>query len=318
MVSDERALATSAVEARRCRARPPRSPHAGSPPSASWRDFFDAAAALLDAASIDRALTRLPRTALRRAARRRDAAADARRRRSSLCSTTRAHPSTPSQARIAALRRQRPDAFEPADDSPGPPTTGGDSRRRRARVHHGGRPRRRAARVPARSARAHRRGRGERRRSTTPRRMPVPSRPRTSSTTSSPPPRRQASPRPVGPRVARDAEPARSGSKPPTLERWRTLVAGFLRASPRGPAHRRRRHRRPRACGRAPIPLDPDWPAHAARASSASPCAGGCSIADGTEPVWTAGIRARARDRRRRRRPRTFPPRSTGSTCRPT
>lgn len=34
-------------------------------PSSSWHDFFDAAAGLLDAASIDRALTRLPRMALR-------------------------------------------------------------------------------------------------------------------------------------------------------------------------------------------------------------------------------------------------------------
>src|SRR6478609_8887033 len=33
-------------------------------PSTSWHDFFDAAAGLLDAASVDRALVRLPRLAL--------------------------------------------------------------------------------------------------------------------------------------------------------------------------------------------------------------------------------------------------------------
>lgn len=63
MVSDERALATwlagrddeglaSTLAAR------------GVPASVGWHDFFDAAEALLDAASVDRALTRLPRTAL--------------------------------------------------------------------------------------------------------------------------------------------------------------------------------------------------------------------------------------------------------------
>jgi hypothetical protein len=63
MVSDERALATrlaSTDDAALARTFEGRSVSA----SAGWRDFFDAAAALLDAASIERALTRLPRTAL--------------------------------------------------------------------------------------------------------------------------------------------------------------------------------------------------------------------------------------------------------------
>lgn len=63
MVSDERALATwlagrddhelAATLAARA-----------VPASAPWHDFFDASEALLDAASVDRALSRLPRTAL--------------------------------------------------------------------------------------------------------------------------------------------------------------------------------------------------------------------------------------------------------------
>ena len=60
MVSDERALATWLAErndvelARTFAGR-------GVPASAVWHDFFDAAEGLLDAASLDRALTRLPR-----------------------------------------------------------------------------------------------------------------------------------------------------------------------------------------------------------------------------------------------------------------
>ena len=60
MVSDERALATWLAErddvdlARTLAGR-------GITPSIGWHDFFDAAEGLLDAASLDRALSRLPR-----------------------------------------------------------------------------------------------------------------------------------------------------------------------------------------------------------------------------------------------------------------
>ena len=63
MVSDERVLASWLAErddlelARLFADR-------GVTPSAGWHDFFDAAAGLLDAASLDRALTRLPRAEL--------------------------------------------------------------------------------------------------------------------------------------------------------------------------------------------------------------------------------------------------------------
>jgi hypothetical protein len=63
MVSDERALAVrlastdDGVLARTFAER-------GVSPAASWHDFFDAAAGLLDPASVERAVNRLPRTAL--------------------------------------------------------------------------------------------------------------------------------------------------------------------------------------------------------------------------------------------------------------
>ncbi|GAA1679967.1 helicase-associated domain-containing protein [Microbacterium lacus] len=63
MVSDERALAgrlASADDDALARVFEAR----GVAPTAPWHDFFDAAAALLDAASVERALVRLPRNAL--------------------------------------------------------------------------------------------------------------------------------------------------------------------------------------------------------------------------------------------------------------
>src|SRR5690349_5466140 len=63
MTTDERSLATwlaSRDDAELAETFAQRSVGA----SASWHDFFDAAAGLLDAASVDRALTRLPRPAL--------------------------------------------------------------------------------------------------------------------------------------------------------------------------------------------------------------------------------------------------------------
>ncbi|HWL77784.1 helicase-associated domain-containing protein [Microbacterium sp.] len=64
MLSDERALATrlaSLDDARLAGTLAAR----GISPSVSWQGFFDAAAALLDPASVDRALMRLPRETLR-------------------------------------------------------------------------------------------------------------------------------------------------------------------------------------------------------------------------------------------------------------
>ena len=143
MASDERALATRLAGsdddalARLFAAR-------GVSPAAGWRDFFDAAAGLLDAASIDRALSHLPRTALA-------ALADSSSRPPGTAGATSAEPPpetagahraqpTPGTAgapaavielaladddaqpfaivveRVAALAEGRPDAFTPLDD----------------------------------------------------------------------------------------------------------------------------------------------------------------------------------------------------------
>jgi hypothetical protein len=64
MIPDARALATT-LAARDDAALAETFAARGVSPAAAWDDFFDAAEALLDAASIDRALLRLDRTALR-------------------------------------------------------------------------------------------------------------------------------------------------------------------------------------------------------------------------------------------------------------
>jgi hypothetical protein len=63
VVSDERALATW-LQGRDDAALAATFTVRGISPAATWSDFFDAADALLDAASVDRALARLPRRAL--------------------------------------------------------------------------------------------------------------------------------------------------------------------------------------------------------------------------------------------------------------
>lgn len=114
MVSDERALATwlaerddetlAAVFAAR-----------GVPPTASWHDCFDAAAALLDAASVDRALTHLPRPALI-ALSEADAAAQVPVQFALVDEAGRALPTV--AARVADLAALHPDAFVAAPPAP--------------------------------------------------------------------------------------------------------------------------------------------------------------------------------------------------------
>lgn len=90
----------------------------GVSPSATWRDLFDAAEGLLDAASVDRALIRLPRAELASltAATRADAADGpelAALRDAGLVRGDGA-PYRAVAARAAALRAEHPDAFAPA------------------------------------------------------------------------------------------------------------------------------------------------------------------------------------------------------------
>ncbi|GAA2983587.1 hypothetical protein JOD63_000662 [Microbacterium terrae] len=117
MVSDERALATwlaarddvslaSVLAAR------------GIPASTGWQDFFDAAEALLDPASIDRALLRLPRRALAALTHAPSAAAL-----EQLAFLTAAgKPYAAVIAQVDALRAEHPSAFEP-DPHDAPRTT---------------------------------------------------------------------------------------------------------------------------------------------------------------------------------------------------
>jgi hypothetical protein len=129
MVSDERALATrlaSADDDALARTFAER----GVSQAASWHDFFDAAAALLDPASIDRAITRLPRTTL--------AALAAARDRGPVDGATAAvlqplalagDDGTPYAAvvgRMRALAAQHPEAF--VAESPAPPVARADER----------------------------------------------------------------------------------------------------------------------------------------------------------------------------------------------
>ncbi|BDV31294.1 helicase-associated domain-containing protein [Microbacterium terricola] len=117
MVSDERALATwlSGQDdvALACTLA-----ERGMSPAAPWRDFFDTAAALLDAPSVDRALARLPRTALRSLAD--GTASSPATTRLALADETGA-PYAAVALRLAVARQTRPDAFTPTDEPTEPP-----------------------------------------------------------------------------------------------------------------------------------------------------------------------------------------------------
>lgn len=117
MVSDERALATW-LSGREDTALAETFAARGVAPTAPWHDFFDAAAGLLEAASVDRALTRLPRTALIDLA-----AADAVAAVPDLLALTdpAGAPYDAVALRLAELSAAHPDAFTPPS---GPPERG--------------------------------------------------------------------------------------------------------------------------------------------------------------------------------------------------
>lgn len=116
MVSDERALATW-LAGRDDHELASTLAGRGVSASASWHDFFDAAEGLLDAASIDRALAKLPRPAL--AALAADGAADdVLLNRLALLGTD-GRPYAAVAERVRALTAARPDAFSaPLDPAP--------------------------------------------------------------------------------------------------------------------------------------------------------------------------------------------------------
>ena len=123
-------------------------------PSVTWSDFFDAADALLDAASVDRAITRLPRPALAALAGGDSDAARAVLERLALIDAA-GEPYTVVADRVAAVRATAPEALTagsaPAD--PPPRRCGGIRCGRRARLRRDRGPRRSADRHPAHAPR---------------------------------------------------------------------------------------------------------------------------------------------------------------------
>lgn len=113
MVSDERALATW-LAGRADRDLAETLASRGVSAAAPWHDFFDAAEALLDAASIDRALARLPRAALTALAAG-SASEHSRLSRLALLASD-GRPYAPVAERVDALVAARPDAFAPDPD----------------------------------------------------------------------------------------------------------------------------------------------------------------------------------------------------------
>lgn len=119
MTTDERALATW-LSARSDAELAETFALRSVPPGASWHDFFDAAEALLDAASLDRALTRLPRAALTQLA-----AGSASTQRAALERLAlvdgEGQPYSGVADRVALLRRASPTAFqEPEEEAAAP------------------------------------------------------------------------------------------------------------------------------------------------------------------------------------------------------
>lgn len=117
MVSDERALATW-LAARDDHALAATLAGRGVSPSASWHDFFDAADSLLDAASLDRVIARLPRPALVALASG-GPIADPLLLQLGLIAES-GHPYGVVAERVAALAATRPEAFQASPEAPAP------------------------------------------------------------------------------------------------------------------------------------------------------------------------------------------------------
>ena len=218
-------------------------------------------------------------------------------------------PTRPSRPRCAAQSRN-PDAFLARPAAAAPRRTPRSRRGRRARLHDRGRTRRRPAGLPAHPAVAHRRRRHQRGRPQAPdrsggRRLPGRAR---------------------GPRRVRRgagllaAASASGSSRAPSggSSRRRRSAGSDRRGLPRGAAARAAHARRrllPAAAWPSAYPLDPDWPARAARLRRIAELWGFVDP-DGSEPPWVAPLR-RGGAADPRHWPPTSPPRSIASTCRP-
>jgi len=299
MVSDERALAMRLAArddvtlARTLALR-------GVSPSIGWHDFFDAAAGLLDAASLDRALTRLPRTALI-ALSRTDAAAGA-------SSDGTAPPGSPALLlddlgllgegrapfttvidRLGAVTARRPDALTSAQ----PAATRAESGTRSAAA---------AAERAFTTAGSladvllaclqtplTRTGAGT---------IGAPDRKRLTEAGAIETPEElddlMESAAAAGLAIARDREwiVTDAGERwlaSPTALRWTEIASGFRDALPRGLRTASGGYFPPSGWADT-YPLDPEWPARAARLAQIA-ARWGLLDADGAEPAWTASLR---------------------------
>ena len=317
MVSDERALATW-LAARDDVGLARTLADRGVPPTVGWHDFFDAAEGLLDAASLDRALSRLPRRDLAALARG-DAERSGGISPTSRCSGRTGGRSPPSPTGCEALTA-RPSRSAIA------PTRRVDRSARSRTSAPRPRPRSGPSPPPARSPTCCSRA--------CTRRSRAPARARSA------PPTASASPKPApsaSPEELEDLIESAAGAgltRRPRARvgrdgRRRALArvadgralgddrGGLPRGAARGPAHGQRAASPSAASWPRAYPLDPDWPARAAPTAPHRRALGAPR-----RRRRGAGVDRGAASRRARpiplRSPRTSPPRSIASTCRPT
>lgn len=281
MISGERALATSLSDLDDV-ALTATLVARGVSPTAAWRDFFDAAAGLLDAASLDRILTRLPRATLMALT---DAAASGVPSSLALLDES-GRPYDAVAARVSALRTAHPEAFEPVEAPPARAIGGEAAAAERAFTSAGA-----LADILLACLHAPVQRTGAGAVSAADRRRlieagAVSSAEELDDLLASAAAAELASP------TAREWLVTAAGElwmEASTLDRWRTVVEGFLRAVPAG-------LRTPDGgiadpgTWQSAYPLDPEWPERSARIARTA-VRWGLLGDDATEPAWTARIR---------------------------
>ncbi|MDN3496220.1 helicase-associated domain-containing protein [Planococcus sp. APC 4015] len=256
--------------------------------SASWNDFFDAAAALLDPASVDRAISRLPRTALIALVDPDAATSDLVAPELALLDEAGA-PLSSTTDRIANFARQRPAAFEPPA-APVEPEKGGEAAAAERAFTTAGA----LADLLLASLRTPltRTGAGavsavDRKRLVDARIVSTAEELEDLVTAAVAAGLAQA--------VDREWIVTDAGERwleLPTADRWRTVIEGFLRSLPAGLRTADGGVLDPQQWAHA-YPLDPDWAERAARIERIA-VLWGLRSEDGLEPSWTTAIRAGA------------------------
>ena len=287
MVSDERALAIW-LAARDDVGLAKTFAGRGVPPTVGWHDFFDAAEGLLDAASLDRALSRLPRGDLA-------ALAHGERHLSAEASdlgllASDGRPFTTVFARVQALTADQPDALEPTSTDGRPPMSaegGAAAAAERAFTTAG-------ALADVLLACLHsplsRTGTGT---------ISAADRKRLieSGAVGSPEELEDLMESAAGAGLSRALERewivTPDGERwlaSPTAERWTVIAEGFRSALPAG-LRTETGGFRDAASWVAAYPLDPEWPARAARLRRIAE-RWGLLDTTGAEPEWTSALRA--------------------------